>query len=230
MYIDEARFESLLKAALQRAVELDIEEMPSDEELDEIIKPSPRFERRMRALLRNPHSYIKNQKRPVYLRILRHVAAVVIAVTTLFGATMVISPQARATVIEFVSSWSDGRTVYRTSNNTARGDWTIGYIPAGFKLQLEEDDELSLFYYYEHENDDLVRIFINIGGGSLMVGNENTTFYQTVINGRTADIYESNDVLYPSIIVIFDSATEDIICIISELDINELIKIAENIN
>ena len=228
MYIDEARFERLLTAALQRAAELDIEEMPSDEELDKIIQPSPRFERRMRALLRNPRRYVKNQKRPVYLRILRHVAAVVVAVTTLFGATMVISPQARATVIDFARSWYDDRTVYQVPNVGIVGEWTFDYIPEGFTLLREMKNELQISRVYQNETDELIRITISAGQG--VVDNEHSDFYQTIIDGRSADVYVSNTFGYENIIVLHDEPASVFIIIISSLEIEEMLEIAKAVN
>ena len=75
IYTDE-EFDELLTASLYRATELDyMADMPSDEELDKMIQPSLRFQRRMKALLRNPKRYIRSIRRPVYLKVLRYISS-----------------------------------------------------------------------------------------------------------------------------------------------------------
>ena len=85
MYIEDEKFDELLTAALYRASEIDCADDPTDEELETLIKPSPRAQRRMKALIRNPKAYIRRYQRPVYLKILRSAAAVFAAVIITFS-------------------------------------------------------------------------------------------------------------------------------------------------
>jgi len=53
-------FDKLLTAALYRASELDYVDLPSDEELDQMIQPSPRFQRMMDSILRDSTGCIRS--------------------------------------------------------------------------------------------------------------------------------------------------------------------------
>jgi len=227
----DAEFETRLVASLYRAAELDyMADIPSDDELDRIIQPSPKFQRRMRAMLKNPSGFVRSRQRPVYLRVLRIAAAIVISFVVLLSAAMVVSPTVRAAVVDFVRSWFEDRTEYKTQDVPVGTGWTFGYIPEGFELAGEMDIPTELVHQYVNSNDNSDSLMIIISTGQEMVDNEHSTYYQATIAGHAADIYESNDPLYPSMIVIYYDSAGVIITLDAFFNINELIKIAGNIS
>jgi hypothetical protein len=227
MPIDDTEFESRLTAALNKAAELDYMNMPADEELEQIIQPSAKFQRRMRALFKNPSAYVKNQRRPLYMRILRTAAVFFITFTVILGAAMAVSPKVRAAVVDFVRSWFEDRTEYNTRPGIVISGWTFGYIPDGFDLVANTSDEFQIVRVFRNERSET--IFINIRTGSGIIDNEHSTFYQTTINGRIADIYDGNAAEDDNIIVLYDDSSGTIMTLTSSIVIDELIKIAENI-
>ena len=228
MEIDDAKFDNLMTIALYRAAELDYADTPSDEALEQTVQPSPRFLRRMNALLGNPHRYIRSQRRPAYIKAMRIAAAVVISFAVLLGASMAVSPTVRAGVFSFVRSWFEDRTAYTSTNGKELGKWEFGYIPEGFELVLSDERGMSSTYIYE--NSDSVIIMIEIAaGGKKSIDNEHAEIYQIKINGRDADVYESNDPGSPNGIVLLDDVSGNIISVISHADLNETMRIAENI-
>ena len=227
MVKNDAEFDKLLTSALYRAAELDYIDSLSDEELEREVQPSPRFKRRMGALLRNPNRYARAQRRPLYLKVLRSAAAVFVAITVLFSGAMAVSPTVRAAVVNFVRTWFEDRTVYETPARDMHQDWTIGYIPQGFVLVEEEYNEFRFFNVYQDNDGNL--IYITISSGKLIVDNEHSEFYEIIINGNATDVYESNDPEYPSIVIVHDETSGVFITLIAEIDAGELIRIAENI-
>ena len=225
--IDDIEFEKRLTSALYRAAELDYTDT-QDETLEHSVLPSLRFQRRMRGLVKSPTRYVKNQRRPIYIRVLRTAAAVLIIFTMTLGAAMAVSPTVRAAVVDFVRSWFEDRTEYKTTPGLLERDWTFGYIPEGFELEAEMENELQVFRVYSNINSE--RIFIDIGAGQGFIDNEHSVFYQLTINSSLVDVYESISEEYYNIIVIYDDFSGSIINIISSIDIDEIIKIAENIS
>ena len=228
MSISDEEFEMLLTAALHRANELDFNEIPSDEELHRIIQPSPRFLRKKRAFLRNPNKYIRNEQRPIYLKVLQNVAAIFIVLTILLGATMLVSPTVRASVIDFVKSWFEDRTEYWTPEEGANYNWSFGYIPTGFELTTHQVHETDSFYIYQ--NSDAMPITIMVSRGKHVIDNEHSVYYQIKINNWVADIYESTDPEYSNRVMLYDDTAGVVISVTSMIIIDELIKIVENIN
>ena len=228
MSMSDAEFEKLLAAALVRANELDYEEIPSDEELHRIIKPSQRFLRRKNAFLRNPNKFIRNQRKPIYLRVLQNVAAVFIVLTILLGAAMAVSPTVRAAVIDFVRSWFEDRTEYWTPEDDAEYEFSFGYIPEGFELLSEQVVLTDSIRVFKNGHDETIKVMIS--QGTHIIDNEHSVYYQTSLNGRVTYVYESVDPQYSNRIMLYDNTAGVVIAITSTIGIDELIKMAESID
>ena len=228
MRMTDAEFEVLLAAAVNRAAELDYAEIPSDDEIDKFIQPSAQAQQKMKALLRDPNRYVRSLHRPIYLKAMRFAASFLMTLLVLLGATMAVSPTARAAVVDFVRSWFEDRTVYETPDRDLHSEWGFGYIPEGFELIDKFQTEVHILYIYQDETASLLTI--TVSREKQVVDNEHSEFYQVTINERLSDIYESNDPLYPSMIIIYDESSGLFVTLVSDLDITELIMIAESIN
>jgi len=222
----DKNFEKLVTAALYRAAELDEIEAQSKNP-NESVTPSLKLQRKMKAMLRNPSAYVRNLRRPMYKKVMRVAALFFITITITFSITMAVSPTVRATVVNFVRIWLEDRTIYQVPQQNLDRDWSFGYIPDGFELVEEVSDELQKFFIWEDENQST--IFISITTGNSTIDNENYTFYTTIINSNVTDIYESINEEYPSMIIIHDKINGVLIIIGAYLEIDEVIKIAENI-
>ena len=232
---DDALFDELLTAALYRAAELD---MPSDEELERTVQPSPRFRRRMDALLRSPRRYIRNRRRSFLAKMMRASALGLIALGVLFGAVMAASPAVRVAVIEFGRSLFEDRTEYLESIQYNGYEFTLSYIPEGYELILRGDDEPSGTRVHQDGETESYRVYrdkdkreirITVSGRKPSIDNEHYAFYLTTINSRAADVYEAADMQHPNIVLLYDDASGSIITLVSDIVADELIKIAEGI-
>ncbi|MDR2589529.1 MAG: DUF4367 domain-containing protein [Oscillospiraceae bacterium] len=229
MKITEENFDSLLTAALYKAAELDYGDIPTDDEIERIIEPSLQFQDKMKILLRNKNTS-RSKYRSTIIKFMQSAAAVLIICTVLLGTLMLASPTARAAVFDFVRSWFEDRIEYFTpdSNYDFNKKWSFEYIPDGFELLDAFETELQLFYVYQNVENTL--LMISISDGRQIIDNEHSEISHAILeNGNFVDIYESNDPVYPNNIIMFDETSRVIITIISELPINELLMIAENI-
>lgn len=89
---------------------------------------SPRFERRMQKL-------ISRAKHPVRHQVLRYVAAVLLAILTLFGAVSAISPAVRA---EIGSWFAEDSFLAQPSGDLALEEWknyNLTWMPEGYTEQ-----------------------------------------------------------------------------------------------
>lgn len=100
-FVDDNRFDELITEALYCAIDIEYP-IPSDEELHQMIRPSPRFHRRMKAFLRNPNKYVRRLQRPVYVKVLRVAAATLVLLVILFGVVIAVSPAVRAMVMSLI--------------------------------------------------------------------------------------------------------------------------------
>jgi len=218
-------FDEILTSALCRAAELDYGEISSDDDLL-MATPSPHFQRKMQALLSNPSRYIRNRRRPVYLNVLRGTVAAVIAFVLLLGAVMAVSPTVRAAVASFVRSWFEDRAVYTPIGDDLIGEWIFGYIPDGFEQEHEMITDYQIFRVYS-DNERL--LFVTISASAITLDNEHHEQFETVINGHFASIYHEITGEHPNKIIIFFETHGVFVLLLSELSVEELIRIAENI-
>jgi len=224
----EDEFEAMLAPALDRAAELDYLDKLAASGCERLVEPPPQAQRRMRAMLRNPSAFARRLRRPLYLRVLRTAAVIILTCALLLGAAMAVSPTVRAAVIDFVSSWFSDRTQYNVPDGTVGTGWTFGYIPDGFELvdSMETDIQINRVYI----NDKSQGFIIAISTGQEVIDNEHSDFYQTSINGRAADIYEATSEDQNNMIVMYDDSAGVTITLTSVIGVDELIKIAEGIS
>ena len=220
-------FDELLIAALYRSSEHDYGDMPPDDELERIVRPTANLQRKIRTLIYNPVGKLHNQRLPIHLRILRVAAIVIIAFALVLSMAMAVSPTVRAAVTNFVRSWFEDRTVYESTTNNPDGDWAFEYLPDGFCLEHEMIAEHQVSRIYKNNEKQL---FVSIANNAVTVDNEHHDFYQTVINGHLADVYEQNTGEHMNIIIAYFEEAKAIVFLSSEIAVNELIKIIENIS
>ena len=225
----ERDFDKLLTAALLQAAELDYcSGIPNDGEYS---MPSKRFLRRIRKVIRNPKAYLRRLNAPIYIRVLKTAAMLLLTMSMLIGIAM-LHPTARAKVQDLISIWLPDRTVYRQTHQTGEdvpSEWIIGYIPDGFELDTLDADPLNYYCLYVSESGRILLINILGDSGSLYVDNEHHKIYQIYINDEVADAYEALDELSANQIVWFNNENRVIINIIGDIVIDELILVAESI-
>jgi hypothetical protein len=230
--MNDIEFDRLLKTAVIKAAEIDyMSDMPSEEELSRIIKPSAAFEKKMAKLFKNPKSYIKILRRPLYVKAPRTVASILLFISIVFSLSM-LNPDARAKFVALVRSWFGDHTEYAIIDDAGVNipdTATLGYIPEGFSLSFEAKDPLALNITYRADSGEYFSIEIFGVDGVLNLDNEHVTFYSVPIDGNTAEVYESKGDNYPSSVVCYDEENSLIICITGTLNIDELAKVIEGL-
>lgn len=227
MAISEKEFDEILTSALYSAAELDYGDVPTDEDLEHMVMLSARFQRKMRALLRNPTRYIRNRRRPMYLKALKGVAAAVITFALLLGSAMAVSPTVRATVTNFVRALFEDRTVYAPQGRAYFGEWVFDYMPDGFEIVYEMVAEYHIFRIF---GDGEKYLAVTIAASTMTIDSEHHYHYKTAINGRTASVYRENTGEHPNKVIIFFEEQRTFVLLSSTLNVDELIKIAERIS
>ena len=223
----DAVFEDLLKKAVIRTAEIKyLSNLPPEEELPE---PSEHFQRRMSKLIHNPEKYIKNYKRPVYLRILQRVAVIILVVSVLFSASM-LHPTVRATVVNFVKTWFDDHTEYKVvgdSTSVIPMKVEFGYIPEGYTLEAENYDSLRVSIIYRADENKYLVLEIMGSQINANLDNEHMNHFTALVKDTPVDVYESLDETYPSILLMYDEENNFYLEIMGFTSITELITVLE---
>lgn len=128
-----------LKAVLQEAYFMELEEIPSEEKLseDEALTFSSAFERKMKRLIRRADH-------PIRYRIAQ-IAACLLLAALLSGCTVLaVSPEARAAFVGWVREVSEGWFVYHYTGEDQTAPENVVYcptwVPDGYELITEPEN------------------------------------------------------------------------------------------
>ena len=205
---------------------------------------SKRFERKMQKLIRRANH-------PVRYQVLRAAAAVVIAIATLFGTVMAVSPETRAAVVGWLKETFSIYTHYSNdhmnidNNLPANGsqsdgdnpeeqmrhEYCLPVIPEGY-WEVDTIDRLDGRMYIYANNADYILCFVYTYGaenGSLFVDTKNYEQYSAYIHGSRADIYIplSDD---ETSVIIWQDPQGVLFEIYAKADQTELIELAEGVS
>lgn len=227
----DSEFDALLKEALFEAAELDyFSNMPPDEELDKLIKPSKRFLKNMEKISKNPQQYIRARRRPMYQKILQTAAMIIVTIAVLFGALMA-HPTVRAKVLEFISTWFGDHTRYEIVDDTQSvmpKSIEFGYIPEGFCLDFEIIEDTLCSMQYENNSQEYFILEIRNSDAKALIDNEHSEFYQVYMGDILVDVYERNDSEILNVLVYYSD--HKIVQLTGTLDVEELMLILENMS
>ena len=171
---------------------------------------SPRYLRERMRLLSDPWNWVKRRARPMWERVVRSAACVVLAGTVALGALMAASPTVRAAVIGWFRETFLGYTYYTgpAPDTIPEGEetplWRPTWVPEGWVLDdvylLEPVTEessvpLSVGWVYVNGRDTLkfscyLRPSGGVGAAFGAVVDASSTPHRTTVQGYDADFYE----------------------------------------
>lgn len=237
--------DAMLKEAAAEAERFLLSIVPEDGEPHVFSK---RFERKMAKLIRRTNH-------PIRYQIMRTAAAVLLAITTLFGAVMAVSPEARAAVIGWVKSAfheffeysneasSTGNNVSDDTNNDAtnapsepvKHRYHLSVIPEGYR-ELKVVDKLDGgSCLYINNAGDILQFTYTYGGknSSLFIKTEDYEQRAGFLKGLPVDIYIALKENETSAIIWQDtqeSVLFEIFAMASEAELIEIAQTVEVIN
>lgn len=109
--MSDAQFDADLKAALLQAVLMDFAEPLAAQEEEPDWSLPYRVQRK--RMLENPNQWYRNTVRPVWKKVLRQAACLLLAATLALGSLMAVSPTVRAGVLNWLREFTGIAVVYR---------------------------------------------------------------------------------------------------------------------
>lgn len=197
--------------------------------LPEVQEPhvfSKRFERKMQKL-------ISRMKHPVRYQVMRYVAAVLLAIITLFGAVLAVSPEVRATVFGWVRSTFYEYFEYDKDNTDVpiQDEYELAVVPAGYRqLSVVEKADGKMFIFAD-DSGSILQFSYAYGGkiNGVFVDVNNYQQYSDSVRNLPADIYIATKEDETSVIVWQDANADVIFRVYAKADQAELIEIAESV-
>lgn len=222
--------DALIAMVVTEAEARELEKMPSVEEMDDAFQPSEQFLKKMEKLVKKADSKRKHKK-------IRHgiKKALIVAATamSIFFCMLLPVQAVRESVVDTLIEWQDKfmTIIFSTEGATTYTpeSITVGYIPDGFSpLEPEVREEDRYYVYYTTPADQwfLIRSSLIENSQSSFLDNEYTTYYSLKFQSHEAiwGILKDDS----NILVWADSGLS--FQISGNLDLSELIKIAESID
>lgn len=227
--------DAILKEATAEAERFRLSIVPEDSEPHEFSK---RFLRKMEKLIRRANH-------PIRYQVMRTAAAIALAILTLFGAVMAVSPEARAAVIGWIKETFGVYVQYSNdevygnkganSNNdipkVTMAEYHLAVIPEGYRaLNVIEKADGRLCLYLNDPGHILQFTYTyGVESSSLFIKAEDYVHHAGFVNELPADIYIPLTESETSAIIWQDPHSGALFEIFAMADQVELIEIAETV-
>jgi len=225
---NEIIFNTLIDAAAEEALRQEMDEMPSCDDLDKIYSPTPEMDKKIRRLIKKVEAIQRIKK----ILILTGKISVVFIAFMVVVSTVLFSVEAsRNYILNIYIRWNDDHSSFEFNDNsitTQFDSYIINYVPEGFILDNVFSNDIVRKLTYANEKNEKITIFKSFAdSSSLTADNERNNLSIITINGNEAYLFISNDEDENNVLI---WKNENVAFqIISTIDINNIIKIAENI-
>lgn len=187
----------------------------------------PELDNKIRSMI---HQHSSPKKRKPIGAFLYKAAIVFLLLGITLGGVLAFSPQARAVVKQIVKIFYSDHNSYRFGTDYVelhKGDYTLGYIPEGFKL-IEEGEVPTGFYQYHdrYDGSTLDFVYYSANAGTIAIDNEHMKHQDITINGLKGVIAHDAESLFTSAFLLDDGV---VLKITGDFEYDTAIKILENI-
>lgn len=235
--MDQSEFDDMLRSALMDAIRLEWAQVLEEPQPEPHF--SARYLREREKLLKDPFGYAKRKTRPLWKKAVRLAASVLLVISIGLGGILVISPEARAWVVERLSViWGDKFAFFSAPGHQGGtidiSHYQPTYIPDGFEL-VEKWVSNEFFFNYTYENgaggyiDYMCASLSAEGAFDFMLDDEHSDSDEIQINGLPATIMISNTEGWPNHLVWMDGEVGAAYCITTTVGCEEMIHIGESI-
>jgi len=228
-------FDTILESAVKDDFEQELEKMPSEEDLSKEYSLSSGLQEKINKIIANGNRKMRLQK----VRRISKKAAVIIAViipVTLVGLFSV--EASRTAIFNAILDWqSDHATIHLEESSSSQAPQSIPvdgfykpvYLPDGFVEG--KTTKIGALAHIIYQNKDKTTILFNQSPvskeGSISVDTEHTVYSEIMINGYKASLFAGKTSKDDTVLVWRNKTNS--FTLISTIDKNELLKIAENI-
>ena len=223
--LEDELWESLLKAAVIENSQNEIKDYPSEQEINRIVLPE-HYESRMRRILRR-YRYRKYAK--LSLRYGKKIASVILLIMGISFTLLLSFDEVRAACEAVIIEIYDRYIRYSYTSDLSLEDAPIslGYVPEGYFIAESSFNGIDNYVSYQNSYGDYIKLNYKTTKNAFFIDNEHYLVYEVNIGNDKGTFFESLDDRFLNILIW--SAENDYFQLKSALEMEEMIKIAENI-
>ncbi len=231
----EQETDAMLRQVLLDALALECRET---EDLPDC-EPSPRHQKQMRAMCRDPLAWSRRRARPAWKTALRTAAMLALVCALSLAALLTASPSARAALKRWFVEYRERDVVYMYAGDPIEGElprYTLSEIPDGYVLEDTFETPNNILHSYRcvtgtQERKYLYFEYLHMQEGAAMsiLGTE-ATVVAVSVNGHTGTLYLFHDPDQVSSNLIWFDEENDLQFMLSGfLTQDELLKLAQSV-
>ena len=194
----DEQLDKMMHQILLDAIKL---ECDRNEEETVLVHSSPKYQRQMAAMLKNPQKWANRRSKPTWEKMLQRIAVVILVLSLSFGSLMVVSPTVRAAVVNWVVEWYETHITYRYSGETIKEDmpqYTITDLPDGYveekSQKIEWENYVRNTYVNKKTNDIMYFDYVYMQQGSEWdYDTEDVQCVPVTINGLKGQLFLADD-------------------------------------
>lgn len=179
----DQELDRLMRHVLMDGVEQKSEQ-PSEADNGEApaFQPSPRYQRQITAMKRDPWAWAKKKQRPAWKKYAQTAAALLLVA----GLGLAASPTARADIVRLAVEWYNTHIIYHYAGPDLSGEmpqYTISALPDGYEEIIRDVSPELVSVVYANSDGDMIGLdymYMSQGGNSLFVTEDDDVFDVTV--------------------------------------------------
>lgn len=229
--MNEAQFDLLLESALKDAIKKDLR-LLNKSSITAVY--SHHHKRRMRKMCLDPFGYMKKQLRPTWKKILRSVACIFIIISISLSSIMAISPEARAWFSKVMAQWFDtfvGFSYLTDESDEGNEEWVPSWLPDGFYISQQNyiPEGISTTIIQSSDGQTVQLFYSQIREGiSIQMDNESSEYQVISKDELRFYIFKGENSIDNNSVICVNEKENVTFTLISLVNINDLISIAEN--
>ena len=220
--------DAALKEAAFAVEQAMLDALPKPEECDHVF--SPRFERKMRKLIRKANH-------PIAYKALSRAACALLVLVLSASLLLTFHPKAQAAAVDWIREKVEDFYQYFTQEKGSEPEaeaatpeqYCLGWIPEGYTLLFSNTTDGKTEAYVNDAGQILQFICRYRSSGSLIVGGGAYEEKQVMIGDIQAELYLAKDPGEGSFIIWSANNSNILLCISAQLEEADLIKLAESV-
>lgn len=220
--------DAALKEAAFAVEQAMLDALPKPEEFDHVF--SPRFERKMRKLIRKTNH-------PIAYKALSRAACALLVLVLSASLLLTFHPKARAAVVDWIKEKVEDFYHYFAPEKESEpeagaatpGDYCLGWIPEGYTLLFSNTTDGKSEAYINDAGQILQFQCVYKSFGSLIVGGGEYTEKQVVVRNLQAELQLAKDRNNSNTIILYVDNGDILLHISAYLEEADLIKMAESV-
>ena len=232
----DQELDTLMRRVLLDSLKLDAESTASGELAFE---PTPRYQRQMAAMVKNPLKWERRRARPLWKNVAQKAAVILLVFSLSLGSLMAVSPTVRAAVVRWVTEWYETHVVYRFSGEQLSGEmpqYEITNLPEGYVEDERVDWPTYISIIYRKANDEnapwIYLRYVYMQQGTVNnIGTEGADIIPVTVNGIEGQLYLArNPDESDSTITWIDPDKNIAFVVDAALDADSILHIAESVS